>query len=189
MRRQVGGVLRSDSLMNARIGIPTISGDKSCPTCLIKEERMRVEVKKIAVREEVRKMTTKFIECENCEGSGFAEEECPESGQMIEVKCPDCKGSGKVKEDVTENGGVHAHVEGRYDLIPAEALRTLAIVMEEGVRNGKEDGNWRMIPCHIHINHALSHLVAVMMGEADEDHLGHALTRLAFAVAVRKEKF
>jgi len=24
--------------MNARIGIPTISGDKSCPTCLIKEE-------------------------------------------------------------------------------------------------------------------------------------------------------
>jgi len=47
---------------------------------------------------EVRKMTTKFIECENCEGSGFVEEECPESGQMIEVKCPDCKGSGKVKE-------------------------------------------------------------------------------------------
>jgi len=93
------------------------------------------------------------------------------------------------EEDVTENGGVHAHVEGRYDLIPAEALRTLAIVMEEGVRNGREDGNWRMIPCHIHINHALSHLVAVMMGEADEDHLGHALTRLAFAVAVRKEKF
>ena len=30
--------------MNARIGIPTISGDKSCPTCLIKEERIRVEV-------------------------------------------------------------------------------------------------------------------------------------------------
>ena len=24
--------------MNARIGIPTISGDKSCPTCLIKEK-------------------------------------------------------------------------------------------------------------------------------------------------------
>ena len=47
---------------------------------------------------EVRKMTTKFIECENCEGSGFVEEECHESGQMIEVKCPDCKGSGKVKE-------------------------------------------------------------------------------------------
>ena len=47
---------------------------------------------------EVRKMTTKFIECENCEGSGFVEEECPESGQMIEVKCPDCKGSGKVEE-------------------------------------------------------------------------------------------
>ena len=51
---------------------------------------------------EVRKMTTKFIECENCEGSGFVEEECPESGQMIEVKCPDCEGSGKVKEDEEE---------------------------------------------------------------------------------------
>ena len=93
------------------------------------------------------------------------------------------------EEDVTENGGVHAHVEGRYDLIPPGALRAIAVVMEEGVRNGRANGNWRMIPCHIHINHALSHLVAVMMGEADEDHLGHALTRLAFAVAVRKKKF
>ena len=52
----------------------------------------------LTVREEVRKMTTKFIGCENCEGSGFVEEECPESKQMIEVKCPDCEGSGKVKE-------------------------------------------------------------------------------------------
>ena len=47
---------------------------------------------------EVRKMTTKFIECENCEGSGFVEEECPECEQMIEVKCPDCEGLGKVEE-------------------------------------------------------------------------------------------
>ena len=52
----------------------------------------------LTVREEVGKMTSKFIECENCEGSGRVEEECPESKQMIEVKCPDCKGSGKVKE-------------------------------------------------------------------------------------------
>ena len=59
---------------------------------------MRVEVKKIVAGEEVRKMTTKFIECENCEGSSFVEEECPECDQMIEVKCPDCGGSGKVEE-------------------------------------------------------------------------------------------
>ena len=52
----------------------------------------------LTVREEVRKMTGKFIECENCEGSGFVEEECPECDQMIEVKCPDCGGSGKVEE-------------------------------------------------------------------------------------------
>ena len=48
----------------------------------------------LTVREEVRKM----IECENCEGSGLVEEECPECEQMIVVKCPDCEGSGKVKE-------------------------------------------------------------------------------------------
>ena len=52
----------------------------------------------LTVREEVRKMISKFIECENCEGSGRVEEECPESNQMIEVKCPDCGGSGKVEE-------------------------------------------------------------------------------------------
>ena len=43
-------------------------------------------------------MTSKFIECENCEESGFVEEECPECEQMIVVKCPDCGGSGKVEE-------------------------------------------------------------------------------------------
>ena len=102
MRRQVGGVLRSDSPMNTRIGIPTISGDKSCPTCLIKKERMRVEIV-VGERQgvpEVRKMTTKFIECENCRGSGFVEEE-------YGAECEECEGSGEVEveeeEEVKEN--------------------------------------------------------------------------------------
>ena len=47
-------------------------------------------------------MTTKFIECENCEGSGKVEEECPETKQMIEVSCPDCEGSGEVEVEEEE---------------------------------------------------------------------------------------
>ena len=36
-------------------------------------------------------MTSKFIECENCRGSGFVEEE-------YGAECEECGGSGKVEE-------------------------------------------------------------------------------------------
>jgi hypothetical protein len=95
--------------------------------------------------------------------------------------------SGRWPDDVTKGGGVHAHVEGRYDLVPPEAIRAIAVVMEEGVKNGRDASNWRKVTLDVQINHALAHLVAHLMGEEDEDHLAHALTRLAMAVAVRKE--
>ena len=92
------------------------------------------------------------------------------------------------KYDVTPSGGVHAYVEGRYDLIPPEALTAIALVMEEGVKNGRDSDNWRKVPLNIQMNHALAHITAWMRGETDEDHLAHALTRLAMGIAVRKEE-
>ena len=91
------------------------------------------------------------------------------------------------KYDVTPSGGVHAYVEGRYDLIPPEALTAIALVMEEGVKNGRDASNWRKIPLNVQINHAIAHLVAWMRGETDEDHLAHACVRLCMAISVRSD--
>ena len=49
----------------------------------------------LTVREEVRKMTTKFIECENCRGSGLVEEE-------YGAECEECEGSGEVEVEEEE---------------------------------------------------------------------------------------
>lgn len=43
--------------------------------------------------------------------------------------------------------------------------------------------NWRLIPERAHIDHALAHLYAYLAGDQTDDHLGHALVRLEFAMA------
>jgi hypothetical protein len=84
-------------------------------------------------------------------------------------------------------GGKQSAALGRYDLIPGEALTRVAQVLEyglspvPGVRDGYPAGNWKKIPGYQHINHALEHLSMFAMGRTDEDHVGHALTRLCFA--------
>jgi Domain of unknown function (DUF5664) len=79
-------------------------------------------------------------------------------------------------------GGMQSKLEGRYDLIPGEALVRLANVVGLGARKYAVN-NWRAIEYEAHLNHALMHLVALMNGDRSDDHLGHALCRLAFAVA------
>ena len=43
--------------------------------------------------------------------------------------------------------------------------------------------NWRLIPQEQHINHALIHILAEIMGDTQDDHLDHALCRLMMAMA------
>jgi hypothetical protein len=79
------------------------------------------------------------------------------------------------------------------DLIPPEAMFTMGRVMCEGKAKGYGDGNWRKIGRADHINHALGHLYAYLWERArdplfdGEDHLGHALCRVAMAVSVEEE--
>jgi hypothetical protein len=85
------------------------------------------------------------------------------------------------------NGGRHSRLDMDFFRIPPEALRVLAKILHDGaVAHQDEDGsNWRQIPSRIHINHALYHLNELNAKNIDEDHLGHALTRLAMAVETR----
>ena len=53
-----------------------------------------------------------------------------------------------------------------------------------------EPNNWRLIPEEEHINHALIHLVAHLMGDTQDEHIDHALCRLMMAKATKKsDKF
>jgi hypothetical protein len=87
---------------------------------------------------------------------------------------------------ITENesGGQQSAIEGRFDLIPPVAMFELAKIMEYGARRYAPN-NWRKIPIDDHVNHALSHLFAYLAGDRQDDHLGHALARMAMAVEMQ----
>lgn len=68
-----------------------------------------------------------------------------------------------------------------------KALTRIAKVLQVGA-DRYEPNNWRLIPQESHINHALIHLVAHLMGDTQDDHLDHALCRLMMAYATEKSE-
>ena len=66
-----------------------------------------------------------------------------------------------------------------------KALVRIAKVLQYGA-DRYEANNWRLISQESHINHALIHLVAHLMGDKQDDHLDHALCRLMMAYATEK---
>ena len=87
---------------------------------------------------------------------------------------------------VNEAGGAQSALYGAPHLIPAEALLRLNEVVGYGAKKYAAN-NWRRIPYEEHISHALEHLFLLMNGDQSDDHLGHALCRLAFAVAMESD--
>lgn len=80
--------------------------------------------------------------------------------------------------------GLQSPTYYRLDLIPPEAIFALGETMQAGAEKYDED-NWKMIPSKIHINKALIHLYAYLADDKSDDHLAHALTRIAMAIATR----
>jgi hypothetical protein len=79
---------------------------------------------------------------------------------------------------------------GYKDNCPAEAIATIRRVLDENAEKHKP-GHWRTIPIEDHIDHAQYHIEMYWNGSDEidtEDHLAHALTRLALAVSVREAK-
>jgi hypothetical protein len=97
-----------------------------------------------------------------------------------------------IREDVpleeTANGAVQSSFPYKFANIPPEAMFALARVLDYGVQKYCKDGtdttepNMRKIEVKDHINHAIGHLYAFLAGEWNEDHLSHALCRIAYAV-------
>lgn len=66
-----------------------------------------------------------------------------------------------------------------------EPIIEVAKVLQYGVGRYAPN-NWRLIPREEHLNHALIHLAAMIVGDTQDDHKGHALCRLMMAKATKE---
>lgn len=66
-----------------------------------------------------------------------------------------------------------------------ECLLTIAKVLQYGAKTYCPN-NWRLIPQEDHINHALIHYIAYLLGDTQDEHLEHCMCRLMMAYATRK---
>lgn len=89
---------------------------------------------------------------------------------------------------VNDQGGAQSKLAGCPKLIPPEALLSLSQVVALGAERYAEN-NWRKISMADHVSHALEHLFLHMNGDKEDDHLDHALCRLAMAVAMRDTEY
>lgn len=66
-----------------------------------------------------------------------------------------------------------------------DTLESISSVLQYGASRYKPN-NWRLIPQEEHINHALIHIYAFILGDTQDDHIDHALCRLMMAMATEK---
>jgi hypothetical protein len=93
-------------------------------------------------------------------------------------------GAGKdAPMTVNENGGKQSQLDYDFPSIDPLVLLRLASIASEG---SKKYGrwNWRRISLEENLNHALVHIFAHTAGDRQDDHLGHAFCRLAFALSL-----
>lgn len=98
--------------------------------------------------------------------------------------------------EISPTGGKNSKIAGRWDLLDSDALTRLAAVLEYGATKYSED-NWRLDPVELHLKHALEHIFHYLKMrretngqrvpyslDGSKDELGHAFTRVMFALAV-----
>jgi hypothetical protein len=96
----------------------------------------------------------------------------------------------EVVEDVVTNakGGKQTDIKRRYDLIPADALDSVAGVFYNGAKK-YDTNNWKNLSVNEILNHLIAHAYAYKITENMED-LSHMATRglMALQIAIEEQK-
>lgn len=72
------------------------------------------------------------------------------------------------------------------DSYPIIANNAFYAVLDTMRANDSKGESWLIVPAKEHLRHAATHLSSYKAGDASEDHLGHAMTRIAMAMEIGK---